>query len=93
MKNNLSPSIPTLSNGVTVAFEDITYSCDMSFAVEVHGFVVVLGNVLRIGSGALYEATEPIWREVQALAVESAEEMVDRRRTNQRELRAWYARQ
>ena len=89
MKSNL-PSIPTLRNGLTVAFEDITYSRAMLGSVTVHGFVVILGNVLRIGAHELWEANESLFREVSAIAWENAEEMVYRAKVDARERSAWF---
>jgi hypothetical protein len=86
-------NILSLRSGLTVAFPDITYSRDGFLNVTVYGFTVILGNVIELGAHELHETNPAVYKEVFALACESAEEMSATELADLREHRDWFARQ
>ncbi len=88
MKNH---SIPTLRNGLTVAFQDVLFSRSAFGAVTVHGFTVTLGNLLTLGAAEVHEIGAAIYAEVFVLACDAAEEMNASEVADMRERRAWFA--
>lgn len=78
MKSNSFP-IPSLRNGLTVAFESIIYSRDEHGNVRVHGFTVTLGNTVTLGAAELHRAHVGIYASVFALAHDAADEMANAR--------------
>ena len=65
--------IPFITGGLSVAFDDVTYSRDAFGTLTVHGFVVTIGGMLTLGANALYEAHESIYSDVAGFAREEAE--------------------
>ncbi len=88
MKNN---SLLSLRNGLTVAFQDVLFSCGAFGGVTVHGFDVTLGNHLTLGAHELHELSAPIYGEVATLAQRAAEEMSEAKQADVRERREWFA--
>ncbi len=87
MKSNL---IPTLSNGLTVAFETLHWGVNCAtLETRLHGFVVILGGTVRIGAGELYELHPAMHREVDAIAYDLAHEEAKEERRERAELRSW----
>ena len=86
MKNNL---IPTLRNGISVAFVDVLFSRAAFGAVTVHGFDVILGNALRLGAAEVHEISASIYAEIFALAVDAAEEINAEELIDARAEREW----
>ncbi len=91
MKSNL---IPTLSNGLTVAFETLHWGVNgATLETRLNGYVVILGGTVRIGAGDLYELNPAMHREVDAIAYDMARDEAEEVRREREELREWIARQ
>ncbi len=86
-------TIPSLSNGLALAFDGLWSHRDAFGAVTLTDFTVTLGGMLTVDARELAEISRPIYSETKAigLAIACEESESDLRETEER--KSWFSRQ
>ncbi len=86
-------TIPTLRNGLPLAFDGLWSQRHASGEISVADFTVTLGGMLTVDASELAEISFPIYREIKAVAAEVAREESESDLREQSERKSWFASQ
>ncbi len=86
-------TIPSLSNGLPLAFDGLWSHRDAFGAVTLTDFTVTLGGMLTLDVRELAEISRPVYSETKAIALEVAREESESELREQQERKSWFASQ